>query len=124
MSIKGLNIIKLSLILVYFWFGFLKILGTSPVADLVKTTYPSLPPEFIVFLGVWEVLIALFLINRKTLKIGLVLMWIQLGCIFLGAVINLPIYFTDSNIFTPNTNGEFVIKNFILLAASLTLWKD
>ncbi len=123
MDNKNKLFIALSLSLVYIWFGFLKILGVSPVLELIKNTYPSFPDSFIVFLGVWEILIGLFLINKKTINIGIVLIWIQLLGIFMGALINPNIYFTNSNFLLPNTYGEFVIKNFVLLAASYSIWR-
>ncbi len=123
MNKKSITFIKFSLSIVYVWFGVLKIFGVSPVANLVKITYPSFPLSFIVFLGVWEILIGLFLLNKKTLKLGIILMWVQLGGIFVGALLNPPVYFTNSNFLTPNVNGEFVIKNLVLLAASYSLWK-
>lgn len=124
MNIKSKTFIKASLILVYFWFGFLKILGLSPVADLIKQTYPTFPSSFVVFLGLWEILIALFLINKKTVKIGVILIWIHLGGIFMGALINPSVYFTNSNFLSPNTYGEFVIKNFVIIASSYSLIKE
>lgn len=123
MNNKSKTLIIASLSIVYVWFGLLKILGVSPVAQLVKQTYPSFP-DFMVFLGIWEILIGLFLINKKTLKLGLILMWIQLSGIFFGAIINIPLYFTDSNLLYPNLNGEFVIKNLVLIAASYSLWEN
>lgn len=106
------------------WFGLLKVLGISPVAGLIKVTYPSFPHGFIIFLGIWEILIGLFLLNKITLKFGIVLMWIQLAGIFAGALLSPSVYFTSANFLTPNASGEFVIKNFVLLAASYALWKS
>ena len=124
MNKKSITFIKFSLSIVYIWFGALKIFGVSPVADLVKTTFPTSPLSFIVFLGVWEILIGLFLLNKKTLKLGIVLIWLQLGGIFIGALLNPSVYFTNANFLTPNVNGEFVIKNIVLLAASYCLFKE
>ena len=116
--------IAISLAIVYIWFGALKIAGQSPVADIVKTTYPSFPePYFLIFLGFWEIVIGAFLLNNKTLKIGILLMWLQLGGIFLGAVSNPSLYFSG-DMFLLNANGEFVVKNIVFVAATYYLWKN
>lgn len=122
---KSLLFIKISLAIVYVWFGILKVLGVSPVEELIKNTYPWIPePPFIVILGFWEILIGILLLFRKTLKTGIILMWLQMGGIFFGLIINPPIYFQNLNLFLLTTEGEFVIKNLVLLAAGYSLWKD
>lgn len=118
-----MNYIKISLAIVYVWFGALKVLGVSPVERLIKETYSWLPePQFIIFLGFWEILLGVLLLFRKTLKTGLILMWIHMGGVFLGLVFNPSIYFRNLNIFLLTTAGEFVIKNLVLLSASYYLW--
>jgi len=118
-----MNYIKISLAIVYVWFGALKVLGVSPVEELIKETYSWFPePQFITFLGFWEMLIGVLLLFRKTLKTGLILMWLQMGGIFLGLVFSPSIYFRNLNIFLLTTEGEFVIKNLVLLSASYYLW--
>lgn len=124
MKINSYKFIQLSLVIVYVWFGLLKVIGASPVADLVRDSFPMLPqPAFLIFLGLYEILAGVFLLSRKTLKIGLILIWIQLGGIFFGAIVNPFIYFQEGNPFLLNVNGEFVIKNLVLLAASYCLWE-
>lgn len=116
--------IKISLVIVYIWFGVLKILGVSPVESLIKDTYPWLPePQFIIVLGLWELMVGILLLSKKTLKIGIILMWLQMGGIFLGLIINPSIYFQNMNLLLLTTEGEFVIKNLVLLSASYVLWK-
>jgi len=109
---------------VYVWFGLLKILGISPVAGLVKDTYPMLPqPSTILLLGFGEILIGLLLLHPRTLKTGLILMWLQMGGIFTGVLLNPSVYFSSSNPLMLTINGEFVVKNLVLLAAGYALWK-
>lgn len=123
MKINSYKFIQLSLVIVYVWFGLLKVIGASPVADLVMDSFPMFPqPAFLIVLGLYEILAGVPLLSRKTLKIGLILIWLQLGGIFFGAVVNPLVYFQGGNPFLLNVNGEFVIKNLILLAASYYLW--
>jgi len=124
MKINSFFLIKHSLIIVYIWFGALKILGVSPVQNLVQWTYPSFPePMFMIILGVWELAVGLLLLYGKTLRLGLILMWLQMGGIFFGVILSPSYYFQHMNIFLLSANGEFVVKNFILLAGSYYLWE-
>ena len=125
MKNNSYNFIKISLAIVYIWFGTLKVLGASPVTDLVKTTYPTFQESnFFIFLGLWEVAIGFLIMFRKTIKLGIVLMWLQLGGIFMGMILNPSLYFSGMNVFLLNTNGEFVIKNLVLTSAGYYLWKS
>ena len=124
MKINSYKFIQLSLVIVYVWFGLLKVIGASPVVDLVRDSFPMFPqPAFLIFLGLYEILAGVLLVSSKTLKIGLILIWLQLGGIFFGTIVNPFIYFQEGNPFLLNVNGEFVIKNLILLAASYYLWE-
>lgn len=125
MKNNSYNFIKISLAIVYIWFGTLKVLGASPVTDFVKTTYPTFQESnFFIFLGLWEVAIGFLIMFRKTIKLGIVLMWLQLGGIFMGMILNPSLYFSGMNVFLLNTNGEFVIKNLVLTSAGYYLWKS
>lgn len=124
MKVNSLNLIKYSISIVYIWFGLLKILNLSPLYPLIKATYPMFPePIFLISLGVGEVIIGLLLLNRKTLKLGLILMWFQMGGIFFGVVLSPSNYFQNLNPLILSSNGEFVVKNLVLLAASYSLWE-
>lgn len=125
MKDKEITLLKYSLVIVYIWFGLLKFLGVSPVGQLVASTYPNFgQPSFLILLGLWEILIGLFLLSTKTLKVGILLMWLQMAGIFIGVVLNPSLYFLKQNLFLLTSNGEFVVKNLVLLAASYSLWKS
>lgn len=124
MKIKSDILVKYSLALVYVWFGLLKVLGVSPVADLVKNTYSSFPePMFLTALGLGEILIGLLLLSNRTVRLGVFLMWVQIVCIFLGVVLNPALYFSGANLLYLGTYGEFVVKNFVFAAAGYYLWE-
>lgn len=124
MKIKSYSLIKYSLALVYIWFGLLKVLGVSPVAGLVKDTFTSFPePMFLTVLGVGEIVIGLLLLSRKTVKLGVFLMWAQIAGIFIGVVLNPILYFSGANLLYLGTYGEFVVKNFVFIAAGYYLWE-
>jgi uncharacterized membrane protein YkgB len=124
MKLNSFSLIKYSLVIVYIWFGALKVLAVSPVQNLVKWTYPSFPePMFIMVLGIWEIAIGLLLLYKKTLRLGVLLMWIQMGGIFFGVILSPTYYFQNMNLLLLSANGEFVVKNLTLLGASYYLWE-
>lgn len=125
MKLNSFTLIRYSLVIVYVWFGALKVLGASPVQNLVQWTYPSFPePGFMIFLGAWEIVVGLLLLYKKTLRLGLILMWLQMGGIFAGVVLSPSYYFQNMNLLLLSANGEFVVKNLTLLAASYYLWEQ
>ncbi|HEV2339649.1 MAG TPA: hypothetical protein VGT05_02650 [Patescibacteria group bacterium] len=117
----GFILLRISLAVVYLWFGALKVINASPVHDLIVSTYPSFPePLFITILGVWEIIIGIGLLIKSTLRFTLLLLWLQMGGIFAGFFISPFLYFSH-NLFFLTSNGEFVIKNFVLIAASIVI---
>lgn len=119
---RGITVLRISLAIVYIWFGILKVSGLSPVADLIKATYPSFPePFFITFLGIWEIAVGIGLIYKLFLRVTLALLWLQMGGIFFGFILSPSLYFLQGNPFLLSINGEFVIKNLVLIAASIVI---
>lgn len=122
LSSHGKSTLRIALGIVFFWFGLLKIIGNSPVVDLIATTYSFLPIEpFLIFLGMWEVVIGLGLLFGKYLRIVLPLMWIQMLGTFFAVFLAPGIFFLNGNPILLTTEGEFVIKNLVLVAASFWL---
>jgi putative oxidoreductase len=116
------SILRVALGIVFLWFGLLKIIGQSPVADLISHTYTFLPlTPFMMFLGIWEVVIGLGLITNKFMKVILPLMWLQMFGTFFSVVLTPSIFFMHGNPLLLTTEGEFVIKNLVLVAASFPL---
>lgn len=119
---KGISVLRLSLAVVYIWFGVLKVLGVTPVASLIKATYPSFPePLFMTVLGLWEIAIGIGLVYKMFLRITLALLWLQMAGIFFGFLLSPSLYFLQGNPLLLSINGEFVIKNLVLVAASLVI---
>ena len=118
----GLTVLRFAIGIVFVWFGILKVLGVSPVAELVERTYSFFPqPGFIIFLGLWEIAIGLGLIFHIALRVVLALLWLQMFGTFAALFFDPSTFFTHSNIFLLTTEGEFVIKNLVFIAASIVL---
>lgn len=122
---SSLRILSLSLALIYIWFGLLKVFTISPVSDLIQTCFPFFPePFFLHVLGIGEVLIGLGLLFKKTRKIAALLLFLHMLGIFAGLFLKPSVYFSGGNIFLLTTYGEFVVKNIILIAAAVVIYKE
>lgn len=116
------TMLRVSLGLVFVWFGVLKIIGQTPVSDLVADTVYWLDPEwFVPLLGVFEVLVGIGLLLARALRIVLGLFVLQMIGTFLVLVVQPEIAFQDGNPLLLTTEGEFVIKNLVLLSAGMVL---
>ncbi len=119
---SALSMLRLSLGIVFVWFGALKVFGVSPIVGLIQGIYPSFPYPFAVAaIGIVEILIGLGFLSGKMIKATTTLMWLQMAGIFGGLVIAPHLFFVHSNPLLLTTDGEFVIKNLVLLAASLVV---
>lgn len=115
-------VLRVSLGVVFVWFGALKIGRISPVADLVaQTVYWVDPRWFVPALGVVEVLIGLGLIMGVGLRIVLFVFLAQMVGTFLVLVVRPDVAFVNGNPLLLTTVGEFVVKNLVLLAAGLVV---
>ena len=122
MTRHGIRLLRLALGLVFIWFGALKVLGQSPVATLVAQTVYWVPAAFFVpFLGAWEIVVGLGLLFSIALRLTLFLFWLQLAGTFLVLVVRPDIAFQGTNPLLLTTEGEFVIKNLVLIASGLVV---
>ena len=126
MSIKNnKNLIRISLFIIFFWFGFLKPLGLSAAEQLVLDTVYWMPlfsaHTWLSIIGWWEVVIGLCFLFEKTTKIALLLLLLQMTGTFMPLVILPDITFQNSNFFTPTLEGQYILKNILIIAAALII---
>jgi putative oxidoreductase len=118
----ALPLLRVSLGLVFVWFGVLKIAGETPVTELVAdTVYWVDPSWFVPLLGVFEVVVGIGLLLGRLLRIVLALFVLQMMGTFLVLVIQPEVAFQDGSPLLLTTEGEFVIKNLVLLSAGLVI---
>jgi uncharacterized membrane protein YkgB len=117
----GVVALRLSLAVVFIWFGALKLVGMSPAEDLVRATvYWMSGDTFLPILGTWEVLIGVFLLARSTIRVALALLFLQMP----GTV--LPLFLLPEVTFTSipfglTLEGQYIVKNLALLSAALVV---
>jgi putative oxidoreductase len=122
----GIPAMRVALGLTFIWFGALKITNDTPVAELVANTVNWLPlvegSWFVPFLGAVEVLLGGALVLGKGLRAVLPLLFAHLAGTFLALVTQPDVAFQDGNPLMLTTEGEFVVKNMILLSGVLILY--
>lgn len=118
----SLPLLRVSLGVVFLWFGALKVVNETPVAALVAGAVPWLDPSwFVPALGAVEVLLGVALVAGRWLTaVGVVLAG-HLSGTFLVLVMQPEVAFQHGNPLLLTTEGEFVVKNLVLISAALVL---
>lgn len=118
----AIPMLRISLGLVFVWFGVLKVLDVSPVADLVARTVYWVDPElFVSGLGYFEVFVGVMLLFGWALRLTLALFVLQMIGTFLTFVVLPEVTFRDGNPLLLTVEGEFVVKNLVLISAALVV---
>jgi len=121
MKEAGVPLLRYSLATIFIWFGILKPLGLSPAQKLVAhTVYWFSPSWFVPFLGWWEVVIGLCLLYRPLIRIGILLLFIQMVGTFLPLVV-LPGIVFGAKPYALTLEGQYIIKNLILISAAIVI---
>ena len=114
--------LRLSLAVVFVWFGALKIVGVSPVRHLLAATLPFIPADVVVpGLGVVEVVLGLAVASGMFRRVTLLVLVGHLAGTFLTFVTATSLMFHDGNPLVLTSDGEFVVKNLVLISAALVL---
>lgn len=122
LSKGAIPLLRTSLGITYIWFGGLKLVGRSPVAALVARTIPLLPNNVAVkLMGLWEVAIGIGLFFRVAIRPTLLLFFLQSISTFLTFLLRPQDTFQQGNPLLLKKDGEFIIKNLVLLSAGLAV---
>jgi uncharacterized membrane protein YkgB len=118
---NGPLLVRVALAIVFIWFGILKPLGQSTATDLVtRTVYWVDPAWFIPLLGWWEVGIGVCMLIRPLLRLAVLLLFLQMPGTFLPLVL-LPEICFESAPLVPTLEGQYIIKNLVLIAAAIVV---
>jgi uncharacterized membrane protein YkgB len=117
----GHSLLRISLGLVFLWFGLLKPLEMSPAATLVRNTVYWVDPDwFVPFLGWWEVAIGVGLLYRPLIRGAILLLFLQMPGTFMPLVL-LPEVCFHSVPFGLTMEGQYIVKNIVLISAALVI---
>jgi uncharacterized membrane protein YphA (DoxX/SURF4 family) len=127
MAAHGIALLRISLGVVFFWFGVLKFFpGLSPATELAGRTVEALTfgrvpaGPGVMILATWETLIGLGLLTGIAMRATLALLFVQM----LGTLT--PIFLFPGAVFTrfpyaPTLEGQYMIKNLVLIAAGIVI---
>jgi uncharacterized membrane protein YphA (DoxX/SURF4 family) len=127
MARHGLPLLRISLGIVFLWFGALKFFpGLSPAQDLAARTIEALSfgsvqaSVSVPLLATWECLIGLGLLFGIFMRATLLLLAVQMA----GTL--MPLVLFPNEVFTripyaPTLEGQYIIKNAVLISAAIVL---
>lgn len=111
---------RVSLFIIYFWFGSLKLMGTSPaetlVHELFNITLYNLTnfKTFAICFGLFECFIAIGWLIPKITFIAYYAVIIHVIFTFIPIIALTELTWTST--FTPTIIGQYIIKNLLLLS--------
>lgn len=118
---NGPTLVRVSLAIVFIWFGILKPFGLSTATELVeRTVYWADPKWFIPLLGWWEVAIGVCMLFRPLLRFAILLLFLQMPGTFLPLVL-LPQVCFHQIPWVPTLEGQYIIKNLVLISAAIVV---
>lgn len=124
---NGITLLRLSLGLVFLWFGVLKFFPGASAAEALATRTISVltsghmsPAVSLPVLATWECAIGVGLLSGRFLRATLLLLFAQMTGTFL------PLAFFPHETFKlfpfiPNLEGQYIIKNLVLVSAGLVV---
>jgi uncharacterized membrane protein YkgB len=112
---------RMSLGLLFIWFGLLKPLGHKTTTSLLAhTVYWGDPETMVLILGWWEVTIGVCIIFRPLIRLALLLLIIRLPGIILAFILKTDVCFYEFP-FAPTPEGQFLIKDLVIFVAALAI---
>jgi len=127
MAARGITLLRISLGLIYLWFGVLKFFpNLSPAESLAartinKLTFGMLPAEVsLPILATWECLIGIGLLTGVLKRVVLFLLGLQM----IGTIS--PVFFFPNEVFVqvpfvPTLEGQYIIKNLVIISAAIVI---
>ncbi|MFO8175068.1 MAG: DoxX family membrane protein [Gemmatimonadota bacterium] len=123
----GLLLLRISVGIIFFWFGFLKFFpGLSPAETLATRTIEVMtgglltPHVALTLLAIWETVIGLGLIFGKALRTTLFLLFLQMpGTI--SPMFLFPELTFQQVPFVLTIEGQYIVKNLVLVSAGIVI---
>jgi uncharacterized membrane protein YkgB len=127
MAQNGVTLLRLSVGIVFLWFGALKYVpGLSPADDLATRTiqeisFGLIPESWILpILATWECLIGLGLLSGKFLRATLLLLALQMLGTF-TPIILFPEEVFNQFPFALTLEGQYIVKNLVIISAGIVI---
>lgn len=112
---------RVSLGLLFVWYGLLKPFGYKTTTSLLAhTVYWWEPEQVVPLLGWWEVAIGVCLLHRPLIRIALFLLFMRVPGTLLAFVLNPEICFEVVPI-VPTPEGQYLVKDLVILFAAIAI---
>jgi uncharacterized membrane protein YphA (DoxX/SURF4 family) len=128
-SRRSLSLLRISIGIIYIWFGALKFFhGYSPAEDLAintinKLSFGLIPvPVNIILLAIWEVAVGLALVAGRWVRTALVLLFVHMVCTFTPLLFFPGVSFKYAP-YGFTLVGQYIMKNIIIVCAGAVLWQ-
>jgi uncharacterized membrane protein YkgB len=118
--------LRVSLAVIFVWFGLLKPFGLSPADALVRATVGWMPllstDGWVAVIGWWEVAIGITFLFQRTVRIAIALLALQMGGTFLPLILLPEVAFQAGRVpYAPTIEGQYIIKNLLIISAALVV---
>lgn len=122
----GLPALRISLGIIFIWFGILKTIGLSPAEGLVLATVDWMPifsaEIWLIIIGWWEVIIGICFLFKPTLRIAIGLLALQMAGTLLPLFILTEVTFQAGQVpYAPTMEGQYIIKNLLIISAAIVI---
>jgi uncharacterized membrane protein YphA (DoxX/SURF4 family) len=122
----GVVALRISLAVIFIWFGILKPFGLSSAEPLVLSTVgflPLLSPEqWLIVIGWWEVLIGVAFIFKKTTRLAIILLAGQMVGTFMPLFLLPSVTFQAGHLpYALTLEGQYIVKNLLIISAAMVV---
>lgn len=127
LSQNAMNLLRISIGIIYVWFGALKFFpNLSPADQLAKDTiylitFGLIPNNIsIILLALWETLLGFVLIVGVWRRAVFYILLLHMACTFVPLFFFVDVSFTNSP-YAFTLVGQYIMKNLIIICAALVL---
>ena len=127
LSQNAMNLLRISIGIIYVWFGALKFFpNLSPADQLAKDTiylitFGLIPNNIsIILLALWETLLGVVLIVGVWRRAVFYILLLHMACTFVPLFFFVDVSFTNSP-YAFTLVGQYIMKNLIIICAALVL---
>lgn len=127
MSKNGIALLRISIGIVFFWFGVQKFFpGLSSAEELASRTIETLSfgllqkSASMPLLGAWEVLIGMTFITGYWMRLAIPLLLLQM----IGTIMPLFLYPAETFVpppLVPTLVGQYIIKNIVIITGAMVV---
>lgn len=121
MERHGYRLLRISMGIIFIWFGALKPLGLSPAEALVAKATAWIPiPGFLYILTAWEIAIGVCFLFEGLVGYAVVLLFLHMP----GTLLPLITLRDETFVrfpFALTLEGQYIVKNLVLIAAGMVI---